>query len=163
MAKFTDSEGDQWLVRVTVREYSKIRNQLEIDLYKLFTDESQMKIFDDPLIWTTAIYYCCESQCDKRQIDEAEFFGRLYGDCLDDAVLAFIEAVRDFFPKGLQRRAIDVLLKAQAGRQNKMTQNEDQIISQLESQIEALMSSDIAGSPQEQQASPTPETSPSEN
>lgn len=163
MAKFTDSEGDQWLVRLTVREYSQIRNQLEIDLYKLFTDESQMKIFDDPLIWTTAIYYCCESQCEKRQINEAEFFGRLYGDCLNDAVLAFIEAVRDFFPKGLQRRAIDVLLKAQAGRENKMSKNEDQIISQLESQIEALMSSDIATLPQEQLASPTPENLPSEN
>ena len=163
MAKFTDSEGDQWLVRLTVREYSQIRNQLEIDLYKLFTEESQMKILDEPLIWTTAIYYCCESQCEKRQINEDEFFSRLYGDCLNDAVLAFIEAVRDFFPKGLQRRAIDVLLKAQAGRENKMSKNEDQIISQLESQIEALMSSDIVGSPQEQLASPTPENSPSEN
>ena len=67
-------------------------------------------VFDDAILVIDMIYLCCEKQCIDRGITDEEFGESLYGDCIVDAQKGFVEALHDFFPQGVTKLMLEIVL-----------------------------------------------------
>ena len=60
MAKFTDAEGRDWIIRLNTSNIEKIREVLDIDLVD-FSGESFNRLCDDMVLLSRAVWLLCES------------------------------------------------------------------------------------------------------
>ncbi len=105
MAKFTDDEKRDWLIRVDVNAIKKVRELFEINLGNIEeAGKCLAGLADDPETLCNLLYALCEEQVKARNLTDADF-GRLFlGDTIDRATMALGEAVTDFFPPRLRSR-----------------------------------------------------------
>lgn len=101
MAKFTDTEGREWIVRLDVNRARELRARAGYDVFG--PPASVATVIDNPEALVDALFVACEAQARERGIDGAAFASGLAGDVIDSATAALMEAVVDFFPS--RRRA----------------------------------------------------------
>lgn len=97
MQSFTDTEGRAWEVRVTTWTVERCRNLLDVDLCDVAS--LAPRLMDDPVLLAKVIYVACKPQADAAGVTDEQFTNALYGDVIDDATNAMIEAIIDFFQK----------------------------------------------------------------
>ncbi len=99
MAKFTDSEGRNWLIRVDVTAIKAVRNQCGINLGDIGeAPEYFARLADDPVLLCDMLFVLCEEQVQERGLSDADFGRLLFGDVIAHATMALGEAIADFFP-----------------------------------------------------------------
>ena len=104
MPKFTDADGREWRVDVTLEEIKQVRADLEIDLLDVGSKELFARLVNDPVLIVDVLYVVLRKEADARSLDAVGFARGLRGDAVDDASRALLEALVAFFPK--RRRAV---------------------------------------------------------
>ena len=110
---FTDSEGREWEVAITVGIIKKVRQKYSLDLADAFDfdlkgqakNDVLQKISDDPVLMIDVLYCICEEQAKARNITEIAF-GELFstGEMMENAVNALLQGLLRFLPP--QRRLV---------------------------------------------------------
>lgn len=98
MAKFKDTAGQEWELRLTVGALGAIR-EVGFNLAAMTkTGERWVEVlFADPLALARAVWILCREQAEKAGITEAKFLDDLDGLTITRAGDAMIEAIVDFF------------------------------------------------------------------
>lgn len=110
MPSFTDNENREWSVVITGRGVNNIRSQLGINIADGFDVRKKEKrnvleeIGEDFTLLFDILYVLCREQCDKQNISGDQFADALFGDAIEHATTALLEALCDFFPS--QKRKV---------------------------------------------------------
>ena len=168
MHKFTDSQGDDWIINLTIGDVKPIECETGVNLLKMqkpFTQDADDWLDDDgkPLILVTrlamdlelcvdVIFAACAEQASKRSVD-AVAFGRRMGKrpdgtaTIDDAYDAFWEELRDFFRQARQPHMVAVVKKQRAGIDSAMKRAEEMVQAIDTEAMTARIFGDSSGGP----------------
>lgn len=105
MPAFSDSQGDQWQVRVTLGAVQRCRDIASTDLLTVVGGEGFAEFIADPVKAATALYAVVKPEADKRGVSLDAFLDRLEGDAIQAARDSLMDAIVDFFPSPAERRA----------------------------------------------------------
>lgn len=99
MAKFVDSAGDEWEVRITAGHLRPLREDFGVDLRDALKpdDNSFAEALGDPEKFMQVVYSLCDEQARKRGLSPAAFAYRFDGETVENAGVALFGAVQDFF------------------------------------------------------------------
>lgn len=119
MAKYTDTKGREWPVRLTVRTVKYIRDEVTAggkpyDILDVSGGEVLAKLNTDPVLVSDTLWIICRELAKERGVSQDDFLDSLTGDAILDAGAALVEALADFFPKleGAQvRKAQEYIMK----------------------------------------------------
>jgi hypothetical protein len=105
-AKFKDTEGREWSLRLDVATLRRVRDLTSVDLGKLFSDPQQLaNLHSDIILFVDVLFAIVKPTADARGVSDIQFGQSLAGDVLESAVLAFETSVVDFLPER-DRRAV---------------------------------------------------------
>lgn len=101
MSTFKDTQGRSWTISINTEQIKRLRTRLSIDVARLFDNNAEVyrKILSDVVLLVDVLFVLCESQAEKAGINDAQFGEALAGDCFDDAIKAFEDALLFFCPK----------------------------------------------------------------
>lgn len=136
--KFTDTNGDDWLIRLDVATNKRVRDELGVDLLK-FDDTLYGRLLTEPEILVDVLYVVLAPRIADRNLDAVGFAERLAGDVIEDAAVALLEAITDFFP----RRRREVLKRALHKSQDFLARSIDHSEALLESPTMAQALEDL--------------------
>lgn len=114
MRAFTDNDGRQWVISITIGSLKRVRALAGIDLMGIVDPRSGVleRLAADPCVLGDAIFAAIKPAADELEVTGEEFAEALAGDALAAATEAFIEAVVDFFPDARGREALRALMAA---------------------------------------------------
>lgn len=91
--RFTDSEGTEWLLDITLGDALRLKKELGVDLGTLSDGALLVKVASDDELFVQCLWTLCEAQADRAGIEPEAFAQRLGGNAIADASRAFEEAV----------------------------------------------------------------------
>lgn len=102
MTSFTDTEGREWSITITVAAIKRVRELISVDLMDCLAKENPLidRMAIDPVLLVDVLYCLCKPTADMRELTDIQFGESLAGDVIEQATSAFIEALVAFFPKG---------------------------------------------------------------
>ena len=92
---FTDSKGRTWTCRVDTAALRRIRDSLG---FNLAGEEAMQKLQDDPVLLVDTIFAVILPQAQAANVTGMDFGESLEKDVIDDATLALLEGLADYFP-----------------------------------------------------------------
>ncbi len=110
MPHFKDKTGRDWTVEINIGTIKAVRSACGVDLLGATDGELIERLLSDMVLFVDVLYVLCREECDRNEITDEEFGRGLLGDALENATLAFLEALTNFFPKDrrvLIRKALD--------------------------------------------------------
>jgi hypothetical protein len=134
MAAFTDAEGRNWSIVVTLATIDRIKSALGVDL--LADPGAIGELGQDIRLCCNALYLCCEAQAKEAGITDEDFGRGMLGDAIENGTTAFLEALVDFFPS--RRRANLRLILEKSGAVA------DKVMAKIESQMMDLDEDEVA-------------------
>lgn len=114
MPKFTDKEGREWNIYVDIPVARKIRKLLDVDILDLTV--SLPKLAADPILLCDVLYVICSDQADQKEVTDENFGAALFGEPIEAAGDALVEALINFTPPRQQkilRNMREISLKVQ--------------------------------------------------
>jgi hypothetical protein len=105
MPAFSDDNGDQWQVKVTIGAVDRCRDIAGIDLLTVVGGDGFGEFIADPVRAAKAVYAVVRPEAIRRGLSEEQFLERLSGDAMDAARNALLDGIVDFFPSPAERRA----------------------------------------------------------
>ena len=105
MPAFSDDNGDQWQVKVTIGAVDRCRDIAGIDLLTVVGGDGFGEFIADPVRAAKAVYAVVRPEATRRGLSEEQFLERLSGDAMDAARNALLDGIVDFFPSPAERRA----------------------------------------------------------
>ncbi|MFV0445673.1 MAG: hypothetical protein ACK5Q5_18990 [Planctomycetaceae bacterium] len=106
MPQFTDADGREWRLAITINDIRRVRAEVGVDLAnagpRLFEQLS------DPVQLVDTLHCLLRGACENRNLDAVGFANSMRGDTLEQATEALLEAIIDFFPSR-QRAALENL------------------------------------------------------
>lgn len=99
MFKFTDSDGDEWIIALPFGEVLRIKEESKdrFDLLDPHTTELGKKLDEDLIMFWELLQLITTEQQKARKITAKDFGRRMAGDCLIEALKVFYLAWADFF------------------------------------------------------------------
>lgn len=118
MSTYTDALKRTWNLNVTVRTVRDIKQRVrdkhgkQVDLMDLVFGQLAFDLLSDVHMLSEILWLICEPQAmnGTSRIKKEDYFASLYGDTLEDAETALLEALADFFPKE-QRTAFEMKIE----------------------------------------------------
>lgn len=107
---FTDRTGIEWKLEVNYSSAVRLKNEADYDVQQIFSKNDAGSLFSDLFKLGSVLWVLVAEQADKLGINQEQFAQRLDGDALEDASIAFMKAVIDFFPRA-RRSALDAGLR----------------------------------------------------
>ena len=92
---FTDSKGRTWICRVDTEALRRVRDCLG---YNLAGEDAMQKLQDDPVLLVDTIFAVILPQAQAANVTGVDFGKSLEKDIIDDATLALLEGLADYFP-----------------------------------------------------------------
>lgn len=92
---FTDGNGRVWTCRVDTAALRRVRDTLG---YNLAGEDAIQKLQDDPVLLIDTIFIVVQPQAQAVGVTAADFGESLAGDAIDDATLALLEGLAEYFP-----------------------------------------------------------------
>lgn len=117
MARFKDSQGQEWEITIDVVEIRRVREAMGVDLGLL---GNILDLDEDVVKFADVLWVLCEEQAKKPGLDRDQFQRRIVGDVIQDAKNAIRNAYLFFCPTW-QREAIEKAvekLRREATNQN---------------------------------------------
>jgi hypothetical protein len=96
MPKFTDADGREWSLALTIGDIRRVRQEVNVDLAEV--GQSLFESLSDPVKLVDVLHALLVEECKARGIDAVAFARGMRGDTLDDASRQLLEAIVDFFP-----------------------------------------------------------------
>ncbi len=94
---FTDAAGDKWTIELNVALVQSLRKELDLDLLAIVTDKKILpRLATDDVLLVDAISLLLSESIETRKLDAEGFARRLFGDTLQAAAEAMVEAVAVF-------------------------------------------------------------------
>ena len=112
MKMFTDNEGRDWEVKITVATIKRVRDLIGVDIYQAVGAEMLTELITDPVKLVDILYAVLKPQADERGVSDEQFGESLGGDAVADATQAFLEELVEFFPKPKRALLARVLEKS---------------------------------------------------
>lgn len=114
MRHFTDNQGREWTVDITVAAIKRVRGLAGVDLMEVLEGSNGLieKLVRDPVLLCDVIYAACKPQADERQITDERFGASMAGDAIEHATAALLEELVDFCPSPRDRANLGRVLKA---------------------------------------------------
>lgn len=117
--RFSDINGNEWTVKVTVGSLRRAIEVAGIDLLNLFGKEGAeegeqppiVRFFQDFDSLGRALFAVVKPEADQRGIDLDQFLEGLAGDAIEQARKSLLDACVDFFPSPAQRRAYRTIVE----------------------------------------------------
>jgi hypothetical protein len=105
MQSFVDAGGRRWVIQITIADVKRVRLATEVDLLRLLDDGLKPlgDLLADLVLFADVLYVLLKPEADAAGISDEDFGHALYGDALDRAEQAFLEALTDFFPEARKR------------------------------------------------------------
>ena len=94
---FKDAEGRDWKIVFNVGTAKRVRSMTTVDLFNIYAAEAQ-RVFSDPVLLVDVLWAVVIDQAKERGVSDVSFGESLYGDAIEHATMALMEAVADFFP-----------------------------------------------------------------
>ena len=111
MNAFKDSAGHEWQVTITVATVKRVRDLVGVDLLEAAGGELLRTLALDPVVLVDVLYAVCKPQADAACIEPEAFGSGMAGDVIDDATVAFLAELVDFFPKSRRQMLRAVIAK----------------------------------------------------
>lgn len=144
MSTFTDGNGREWHITVSVDDIRRVKAETGVYLTKLIDDQLSplVTLLADTLTLVDVIYCLVRPQADKLGITDVQFAQAICGDVLDHAASAFVEALIGFFPKS-QRDLLTRLIEKGKRVQEALAKKAEIAIEQLNEQtyIDSVLNS----------------------
>lgn len=116
--RFTDSDGHDWEVKVTIGSLRRAIDIAGIDLLNLFGKEGEeggtppiVQFFQDFDALGRAVFAVVKPEADQRGIGLDSFLELLSGDVIEQARKSLLDSCVDFFPSPAQRRAFRTIVE----------------------------------------------------
>jgi hypothetical protein len=102
---FTDFDGRQWSIEVTIPDVARLQKAIGVNLLDLVDVKGELfkRITGDVIFLCDLLYAICKPQADAANVTDENFGRGLRGDALEKALDALFLAVADFFPKERRR------------------------------------------------------------
>lgn len=162
MPTFKDNENRTWAVSLTGLGVKRIKDELRINIVDGFDLSAKAKrnvlqdIGDDPTILFDILEVLCRDQFSKHQVTGEQFAEALFGDALESATTALMEALCDFFPS-LKRKLLRALMTRMQERKNAVTEEQiDQAVSLAVDRVMNPSFPSSTNSPDSAESIPTP-------
>lgn len=144
MSTFTDGNGREWHIVVSVDDIRRVKTETGVYLTKLVDDQLSplVELLADTLTLVDVIYCLVRPQADSLGITDVQFAQAICGDVLDHAANAFVEALIGFFPKS-QRDLLSKLIAKGKKVQEALAKKAEIAIDQLNEQtyIDSVLNS----------------------
>ncbi len=112
MHSFKDSLGQEWNLKITIGTMRRIKSELDLDLAAMMQKAEGV----DLMTFVDILYVICREQCVDAGISDEQFGERLYGDGLESASDAFMNAYADFCPSHQRKLLQAMMAKIEQGR-----------------------------------------------
>lgn len=96
---FTDNKGDAWTININIADTRRIQDETDFQVLKIFLPTERKKLADDPILLIDVITSVCAPQIEKRKLEVEEFWDRIAGDPLEEALLAIHHCVLELLPE----------------------------------------------------------------
>jgi len=172
MSSFTDQNGRQWTVSITVADVRRVRARLDVDLMEVLTSDLLQRLTLDPVAFVDVLWVLVEPGVGETT--DEQFGQALAGDALQAATDAFLEALALFFPgpkravlletiaKHKQYQAKAIELASSILKSPKMDQRMEAELAKTEEEIDKILSTPGESSPSVPESSEsTPPDGPS--
>ncbi len=96
---FVDAESRHWSLTITVLEYQKMKQELNIDIGKIFDDDSWLHnliAMEDVSLFLQLIGILTDKARESEGLSMEEFYSAFDGDTMQSASAALVEAVINF-------------------------------------------------------------------
>lgn len=103
MKTFNDNQNRQWTIEINVNALKSVKAALDIDLMEISGGNLIERLTTDFVLLIDVIYVLCRKQADALSIGDEEFGRAMVGDAIENATIALLEGITDFFPS--RRRA----------------------------------------------------------
>ena len=111
MARFSDTNGRPWDVRIDINAIRRVRAAFGLDLAKILASpDSLAALYGDIVQLVDVIYTICKPQADASGVSDIQFGEGLAGDVLGMAIEAFEQAAIDFLPESRRRTLLRQIL-----------------------------------------------------
>lgn len=101
---WSDSNGRQWPVVITVGKLRLTRELVGVDLLQALDGDLIADLLDDPFALTSVLWAICHRQAKKLGIALQQFERSMVGDAMDQGAFAIVSGLMDFFLRS-QRKA----------------------------------------------------------
>lgn len=163
MPTFKDNANRTWTVTLTGLGVKRIKDELRINIVDGFDLSSKAKrnvlqdIGDDPTILFDILEVLCRDQFSQHQVTGEQFAEALFGDALESATTALMEALCDFFPS-LKRKILRTLMARMQDRKSSVTEEQiDQAVTLAVDRVMNPSCPSSTNSPDSVESTPTPE------
>ena len=117
VSAFKDNTGREWILRIDPIVLGDLRKELDVDLGKL--DQGTMqRLADDICLLVDVLWVICREQAEAASITDRQFGRSIYGDSIDSATTALLDAIADFSP-ARQRSLLRCLAEKQEALKDK--------------------------------------------
>ncbi|MEI8197016.1 MAG: hypothetical protein WCI73_14045, partial [Phycisphaerae bacterium] len=108
MARFTDRQGREWVLDLSVQDLKTVRSELDLNLFDAFADNyrSYNDLVSNPERLVAVVYLLCQRQAQVAGVSPEDFGAAIAGDVLASLGDAFTEALIDFFPNARGREVL---------------------------------------------------------
>jgi hypothetical protein len=110
MAKFKDSSGKEYTLRLTFGVWRQIKDGTGVDIAADF-EKVYVRLHTELDVFANVLFHFCKG-CNQFEGDEAAFAEILDGETLEAAREAVVAAVIDFFPNRQKTAATTMIQKA---------------------------------------------------
>ena len=110
MSTWKDSQGREWNCTLDVLKLKKVKESLGINLMDCVAGNLLEELSTDVVKLVDVLYVLHQDQCEKRKLTDEDFAKGLFGDHLEEATAAFVDAIVDFCPSR-QRQLLTLAMK----------------------------------------------------
>ena len=96
---FVDSKGRHWSLVITVLEYQKMKQELNVDIGNIFNDDSWLQrlvAMEDVTFFLSLIGILTDKEREKDGISMEDFYEGFDGDAMQSSAEALVEAIINF-------------------------------------------------------------------
>lgn len=164
MRIFTDDAGHEWTIRINVAQVKRLRAALGVDLLSLHEDGCKgfTALMSDLVLLVDVLYVLCRDEATQRCVSDEDFGAGLAGESLEQATVAFLAELTDFFPDARARAALKTVVEKSNLLKAKLLDLTEAELEAMDLDSEAKKLSAGFGNGQAPSAS-TPALSPSAN
>lgn len=167
---FKDTNGKTWTIEVNVLAIKKVRAHCNINLLDVLDVEQGGdglldRLAEDPVLLAEILYAICVPDQEKTEEKENAFMAALAGDAVEQATMALLEEIADFFPKA-KGALLRKVLKVARAQETKAAASLEKILQSpdLEAGLEEAMASSLQPSTKSPESSESIQTdSPSDS
>lgn len=140
MSNWKDAQGREWCCSIDVLKLKKVKESLGINLMDCVAGNLLEELSTDIVKLVDVLYVLHQDQCESRKLTDEDFAKGLFGDALEDATKAFVDAIVDFCP-ARQRKLLTLAME-------KAKKEQDEAFAKIIGSLEKISTEESSKSPE---------------